>query len=97
MDIDTNVAVDGLSKQECGDFRLVCKLYDLRWSGFELHVEHGRRPRPQGAKAGPRAVSDLGTASYSSGGCGKQLDFCVRGRRESVLLYLAIPEVAIEG
>jgi len=38
--MDTNVAVDGLSKQECGDFRLVCKLYDLHWSDFELHVEH---------------------------------------------------------
>jgi hypothetical protein len=40
MDMDTNVAVDGLSNQECGDFRLVCRLYELYWSDFEVHVEY---------------------------------------------------------
>ena len=38
--MDTNVPVDGLSKQECGDLRLVCRLYELHWWDFEVHVEY---------------------------------------------------------
>ena len=38
--MDMSTPVTGLSQQESGDFQLVCRLYELHWSDFEVHVEH---------------------------------------------------------
>jgi hypothetical protein len=38
--MDVNVAVEALSNRDRGDFHLVCRLCELHWRDFEVHVEY---------------------------------------------------------
>jgi len=68
--MDMSTPVTGLSQQESGDFQLVCRLYELHWSDFEVHVEH-EAAGGIGRKGRKLAVPDLRPASHLSGGCRK--------------------------